>query len=234
MYERLNRPALRELNGRPVQCRGIDIRKMRIAYLSRSLREFNYEKTINSVLELGSGNGFNILALAALHPEIKMWKGIDLTSAGVAAAGFLLSDLPMKPLRYVTELDEDIIRERLSKSDIQFCEGNMLNLPFSDSSFDAVFSCQAIEQLPRDYPRAFQEARRVAAEGAFFLEEFSEAQNIFQWMHLQNVDYFCASYQEVQKAGFKILKFEPFPLNPEHLSLGLCVCSVEQPIKKLQ
>ncbi|MBI2639309.1 MAG: class I SAM-dependent methyltransferase [Candidatus Sungbacteria bacterium] len=226
MDERLDKPSARELNGRPVQCRAIDVRKMRIAYLSRSIRELDFQNEVRSVLELGSGNGFNILALAALHPEVKTWRGVDLTPQGAAVANLFLSNPPLKRLRYVTELDENIIRERLLKSDIQFCEGNMLNLPFSENSFDAAFSCQAIEQLPRDYPRAFQEARRVVVKGAIFLEEFAEAQNIFQWMHLQNVDYFCASYKEIQKSGFNILKFEPFPLNPAHLSLGLLVCSV--------
>ncbi len=226
--ERMDRTSFRELNGRQIQCRTIDVRKMRVEYLSRSLRELSYEKDgVQSVLELGSGSGFNILALAALHPEIKTWRGLDFAPGSKEAADSLLRHPPLKQLRYVTELDSEVIKSWLAGSDIRFEEGDMLKSPFSDSAFDVAFSCQAIEQIPHDYLRAFTETRRVVTKGAIFLEEFSEAQDIFQLMNLKTSDMFCASYKEVERAGFRVLKFEPFPLNPDHLSLGLCACSVK-------
>ncbi len=219
--------ATRVFNGSIVQWRSIDTRKFIISCFSRTIAELGLMdyQDVERVLELGSGNGLNILALAALHPEVKTWRGIELTPQGVTSATSLLANPPLKYLRYVTGLGAEIIRDRLGGADIQFQEGNILNLPFPDGSFDVVYSCQVIEQLPRDYRRAFEEARRVTSKYAFFLEEFLEAQNIFHRMHLRNVDYFCASFQEVEKAGFRVFKFEPFPLRPLYYSLGLLICS---------
>ncbi len=217
----------REFNGRLVQLPSIDTSKFKISYLSRIIRELSLRESgnIRSVLELGSGDGFNLLALRVLHPEIKIWRGIDLASPRVVSATSLLADPPMKRLGYITGFGEEVIRRRLDEGDIKFQEGNMLNAPFPHESFDVVFTCQAIEQIPRDYLLAFQQARRIAAKYACFLEEFLEVQNIFHRMHLATVDYFCASIHEVEKAGFKIIKFEPYPLRTFYFRLGMLVCS---------
>ncbi len=223
------RPIFRELNGNLVQWKEIDIVKFRVLRFSRIITDLRLTDDITSVLELGSGNGINILALAVLHPEIKVWRGIDLTPQGIRAATWLLTHPPLAYLKFVTGLDEKVIGERLSNRDIQFQLGNMLTLPHADGSYDLAFTSQSIEQLPRDYLRAFREIRRVTKKYAIFLEEFREVQNVFNRMHLKNVDYFCASFQELSDAGFRILKFEPYPLSSLYLRLGLAVCSAADP-----
>ncbi len=219
--------ATRELNGHLVQWRIIDGAKFRVSYARRVLAQLNFETYggIKAVLDLGSGSGFITLALAACFPAIKIWRGIDLTPARITVANSLLADPPLQDLRHATGLDEKIIKKRLAGSDIKFQEGNILNLPYPDESFDVVFSAQVIEQLPRDYRRAFEEVRRVTANYAFFIEEFLEVQNFFHRLHLHNVDYFCASFKEVEKAGFRVLIFEPYPLNPVYYRLGFVLCS---------
>jgi len=118
--------------------------------------------------------------------------------------------------------------KRLKESKIDFKTASILDLPFSDNIFEFCYSINVIEQLPRDYFQAFTEARRVSSLYASFFEEFLEAQkNIFQRMNLKNVDYFRSSYREVEKAGFKILKFEPSRLRKIQTSLGFLVCSKE-------
>ncbi|MDP3727438.1 MAG: class I SAM-dependent methyltransferase [bacterium] len=198
------------------------MRKIHLGELSRALEEF---KGVQSVLELGSGNGINILALAALHPEIKVWRGIEMTPEGVAAAEHIRKEPPLKELVYLTDLPWDTIARRLAAADIEFQQGSILNLPFPDRSIDMVFSRLVIEQLPRDYPQAFREARRVARLGGFFLEEFYEAQsNVFQRIQLLNLDYFRASYREVERAGWKVKSFGRLPMNKVEFSFGLLVC----------
>ncbi len=218
-------PILRELNGDLVLWRRIDGVKFRIRCLSRVITDLCLTGGITSVLELGSGNGMNILALAVLHPEIKVWRGIDLTPQGTQAAAALLANPPLAYLKFVTGLDEKIVAERLAHRDIQFQLGDMLALPYADGFFHVALTSSSIEQLPRDYPRAFREIRRVTAKYAVFLEAFREVQNTFNRMHLRNVDYFRSSFLELPNAGFHILKFEPYPISSPYFRLGLLVCS---------
>lgn len=218
-------PVILEFNKDVVLWPAVDTRRFRVLYFSRAIKDLELRSNIRSVLELGSGSGINVLALAVLHLEIKIWNGVELTQAGVKTAKKLLEHPPIKHLRYITGLDEQTIRERLSKSDIRFVEGDILNLPFKNNSFDLVYSALAIEQIPQEYPWAFREARRVCAGYAFFLEEFLEAQNIFHRMSLSNLDYFCASYREVEKADFRIIKYEPYPLSKLDFRLGFLLCS---------
>ncbi len=198
------------------------MRKIHLAEMSRALGGFG---GVRSVLELGSGNGINVLTLAALHPEIRVWRGIEMTPEGVAAAGRLLEHLPLDELAYLTGLPAETVGRRLAGADMQFQQGSILELPFVAKSFDVAFSRLVIEQLPRDYPQAFREARRIARLGGFFLEEFREAQsNVFQRIQLRNLDYFRASYREVKRVGWTVKSFERLPMNKVEFSCGLLVC----------
>lgn len=216
---------IREHRGALYEVPKAAMRKAHLAEMSEALGRFGH---IGSVLELGCGNGINLFAFAALHPEIKTWRGVELTAEGIRAAERMRKDPPLADLAYLTDLPQEAIAERLAAADIAFQQGSILDLPFSDESFDEVFSRLAIEQLPRDYPLAFAEACRVARVGGFFLEEFREAQqNVFQRMQLKNLDYFRASYREAARAGWRIVRFSRMPMNKIQFSFGLLVCSKE-------
>ena len=181
---------------------------------------------ITSLLELGSGRGFNILSIAVLCPEIKKLRGVELTAGGVATAKANFRNPPVEILRYITGLDEKTIRERLLGRDIDFVEGSITDIPFRDGEFDAVFSNSVIEQIPRDYDVVFREAYRVATKAGFFSEPFHEAQrkNIFKLLHLRNIDYFRAPYEDVKRAGWKVFQFEIPPLQKFVFNTGLLSC----------
>ncbi len=218
---------VQKIGQRLVICRAIDSRKFFLSYLSSTVSSFAPE----SILELGSGIGINLLVLAVLNPGIKKLRGIELTENGLHHSKNILQKLPIKELVYLTELSEKVIRERLSNRDIEFVQGNILCLPFEDKSFDFVFSMWVLEQNPVEYPKAFMEARRVIKDSgnASFIEEFIEAQeNFFQRLHLRNVDYFHASYTEVVKAGFDVLRFEPMPMSKIKLTYGIVVCEASK------
>ncbi|TSC67856.1 MAG: hypothetical protein CEO19_3 [Parcubacteria group bacterium Gr01-1014_73] len=209
-------------DGQLILCRGLDFQKAGIQAISRAIRG----AAPGSVLELGSGNGFNLLALSVLHPEIKKWQGVEFTKSGIAASEKFKLEPPFDALIYVTELPREEIVRRLSKVRLEFCEGNVLALSFGDRSFDFVFSHLVIEQMPRTYPKAFAEAGRVARHFVCFVEGFREAQkNIFQLIHLKTCDYFRSSVSVVEQAGLKILKFEHLPLNKIGQSAGLLLCA---------
>src|SRR3989344_2482904 len=134
---------------------------------------------------------------------------------------------PVAILKKLTGLTEWEILSRIRAADIDFTEGSILEIPFPKNSFDAVFSNSVIEQIPRDYMKVFTGVFRVAEKIAFFSEPEESAQrgHIFNLMHLKNIDYFCASYREVEKAGFKTLSFEIPPLQKFVFNTGLLVVS---------
>ena len=199
------------------------------AYIGRIHQEMVNSE---SVLELGSGNGLNLLLLAILNPQIKLLRGVELTCAGVQMAERFVASPPIKELAHITDLPDDTIVQRLRGRDFQFLVGDMRALPFEAETFDCVFSRQAIEQMPRDYPQVFDEAFRVVKSGGagIFLEEFRESQNIFNLMYLKIHDFFRVSCAVVEKAGFNIEKFETMPLSNLKYHIGALV--VKKPSAK--
>ena len=215
------RPAL--LHGELVFLRGLDHVKYFISQISREINELHPEK----VLELGSGNGFNILALAALNPDVKIWCGVELTHEGVEASQKLFTNPPYRELKYVTGIPKEKLEILLGSKTriIQFIQGDILSLPYRDREFEFVFSCFVIEQIPRDYSKAFREAYRVSKIRGLFIEAFAEAQkNIFEIMHLWNMDYFRSSIHEVEEAGFTIIKFELLKSKKLEFTGGVLLC----------
>jgi len=99
-------------------------------------------------------------------------------------------------------------------------------LPFSDSSFDAVFSNSVIEQIPKEYPKVFSECFRVARSVGIWSEPFAEAQglNIFYRLYLKNIDYFRASYKEVLNSGWKFISFVVPDIQKKMFKTGFLVC----------
>jgi len=163
-----------------------------------------------SVLELGSGRGFNILSLAVLCPEIKKLRGIELSPHGVETAKRNFRNPPLALLSELTSVSEEEVAQRLAGRDIDFVEGSITKLPFESKSFDAVFSNSVIEQIPKEYPSVFSEASRVARKVGVWSEPFCEAQrhHPMKLLYLKNTDHFRASYKDIEKCGWTVRDFE--------------------------
>lgn len=207
------------LDGQPVV-------SSQLQYIKAYIERINQEtQGLESVLELGGGNGMNLLLLAVLNPQIKILRNVDLTQSGIQMAEQLVAYPPVKEIAQITGLPPDTVIQRLKGRDFAFLRGDMRNLPFGAQTFDCVFSRLAIEQMPRHYPQIFNEAYRVAKSDGVgvFIEEFKEVQNIFNLMYLKMNDYFRSSYGVVEKAGFRIEKFEKLPLHKVKYNLGLLV-----------
>ncbi len=222
MYEHGHTVRLVRKNGELALARGIDLQKCDLLLLAHYIKATKPE----SILEIGSGNGFNIIALAVLYPEVKKWCGVELTEAGVEKAQEMLKEPAHEDLLYVTGLSKDIIAKRLAETSITFMQGDARTLPWQSPSFDFVFSHLVIEQIPQEYEAVFKEAYRVAKKNACFIEGFREAQqNIFQRLYLKNMDYFSQSYRVLERAGFKIIGFERPAINKIEFSEGVAFCA---------
>jgi SAM-dependent methyltransferase len=121
------------------------------------------------VLEVGSGNGLNLLLLACRFPGTR-FAGIELTEGGVAVARAVQAEaeLPDVLRRFAPEPLADPTAHRA----IDFHQGSAAALPFADGSFDLVYSSLALEQMEQVRPQALTEMARTSAVHTLMLEPF--------------------------------------------------------------
>jgi SAM-dependent methyltransferase len=160
---------------------------------------------VTSVLEVGAGRGKNLAVLALRRPKLSL-TGIELTDNGVASSHSLRDDLPPQFLK-VAGVAAFSAEARASVERIDFHQGDATQMPFPDRSFDASFTSLVLEQLPRDYPKALKEMRRVTRKYCIFNEAFHEANNWRGRAYLKRVDFFNARYRDFEKYGLKPVFF---------------------------
>lgn len=125
------------------------------------------------VLEVGCGNGINLLLLAGRFPEVH-FAGVDLTPEGVAAAQSVQKKQEFLP-DYLQEFAPAGIADATAFRRIDFRVGDACALPFEPGSFDLVYTSLALEQMERVRERALREIARVAARNVFMIEPFRDA-----------------------------------------------------------
>lgn len=105
----------------------------------------------DNVLDVGAGNGALTLLLARLFPDVR-FVGVDITPSLVEDARQQAQNLGIK--------------------NVEFQEGNALELPFEANSFDASV-CQTVLMHLSDPAKAVMEMSRVLKpEGTFFAAEY--------------------------------------------------------------
>ncbi len=124
------------------------------------------------VLEVGCGNGINLLLLAGRFPKVR-FTGIDLTTEGIAAAKALQQQALLPD--YLQAFAPLSLADPAAFRRIDFQTGDASALPFADKSFDLVFTCLALEQMNRIRTKVFAEIVRVASGHAFMIEPFRDA-----------------------------------------------------------
>lgn len=217
------------LNGFPVIARQIDYRKNVIEKFQDAINSLQPE----SVLEIGSGNGLNILCLAVMCPTVKRWQGIELTESGVAAAKKYLKEPPLETLAYITREPKEIIRQRISQANITFEKGDINNLAIPDNEFDFVFSFHVLEQVPHTYKQVLGEVYRVTKKSAAFFEFWDEGQNIFQRIHIRNRGFFKGSFRDIEPVGFTILRFEISELTQVAFAGCFLLCAANKDSRRI-
>lgn len=124
-----------------------------------------------TVLEVGCGNGINLILLACRFPDID-FTGVELTRQGHQAACEFQkqSELPRAMQEYAPlELADTGAFRR-----IRFVKGSAADLPFEDGSFDLVTTILALEQMERIRDQALREITRVAGRHLFNIEPFRD------------------------------------------------------------
>jgi SAM-dependent methyltransferase len=124
-----------------------------------------------TVLEVGCGNGINLILLACRFPDIE-FSGVELTQQGYQAARDFQqqSQLPRAMQEYAPlELADNTAFRR-----IRFVQGSAAELPFEDNSFDLVTTILALEQMERIRDQALREVTRVSARFLFNIEPFRD------------------------------------------------------------
>lgn len=136
-----------------------------------------------TVLEVGSGNGINLLILACRFPEIS-FTGVELTEGGVAVAQAAQKEAELPPVlqRFSPEPPVDPTAHRR----VDFRRGNAADLPFEDDAFDMVYSSLALEQMEEVREQAIREVVRVSGRDVAMIEPFLDAndrglRNAYAW-----------------------------------------------------
>jgi SAM-dependent methyltransferase len=124
-----------------------------------------------TVLEVGAGNGVNLLVLACRYPGIR-FAGLELTESGVAVARETQT-LPLLPSILKDFAPEPLVDLQAHRG-VDIRQGTAAALPFADGAFDLVYSCLALEQMEQVRAAALAELARVTAAHALLLEPFTD------------------------------------------------------------
>lgn len=178
-----------------------------------------------TALEVGAGNGINLLVMSALFPQIA-WTGIELTQAGVDVSNSVKAETELPTvLRDFAPLP---VVDPTAHRRIDFRQGNATALSFPDKSFDLVFSFQALEQMQAVRDAAVAEMARVARRWVVLTEPLADFnQSPPQRHYMRARGYLDLATAELPRFGLRpLLTFGDLPQKVT-LGVGLAVCAVE-------
>ncbi|HEV2044297.1 MAG TPA: class I SAM-dependent methyltransferase [Sphingomicrobium sp.] len=189
------KPAAWRWNERRLALDGLAAARLRAPLLAAVIDRLEPKK----VLEVGCGNGINLLSLAGHFPDIE-FTGIDLTPAGIAAAKAVQAEPELPPglADYIPleSTDPEAIRR------IRFMNGSAAELPFADGEFDLVFTVLAVEQMERIRDQALAEIARVSRGHVLMLEPFRDANRRgMRRLYALSRNYFRGSIRGLERFG---------------------------------
>jgi SAM-dependent methyltransferase len=147
------------------------------------------------VLEVGCGNGINLILLAGAFPKVS-FTGLELTEAGHLAAISVQKQeqLPVHLRKYapLPQIDGHAYRR------ISFVRGDAAHMPFREAAFDLVFTVLSIEQMQRIRDQALREVVRVSKKFVLNLEPFCEVnRGIWRRLNVISRDYYRGSIDDL-------------------------------------
>jgi SAM-dependent methyltransferase len=161
------------------------------------------------VLEVGCGNGINLMLLACRFPEIE-FAGLELTQEGHATAAGMQqqAELPAAMQEYAPLPLEDPSAFRR----IRFVQGSAAELPFEDNEFDLVYTILALEQMERIRDQALREIARVAGKHTLMLEPFRDVNKGWARINVIQRNYFRGAIDELPHYGLRpVMASDDFP-----------------------
>jgi SAM-dependent methyltransferase len=151
------------------------------------------------VLEVGCGNGINLILLASQFPEIAFC-GIELTEAGNRVARELQRANSLPPALAAYPLTPGV--DPLAFRRIEFMQGDATDMPFTDGEFDLVFTVLSVEQMERVRDKALAEIARASSGYVLNMEPFAEAnRSLLRRVHVFGRDYFRGTIPDMARYG---------------------------------
>lgn len=146
-----------------------------------------------TVLEVGSGNGLNLLLLANRFPDIR-FAGIELSANGVSSAkAMAVAPLPS----YLERFSPQPLLTREAPN-VTFEQASAVQLPYDDNSFDLVLTVQALEQMEAVRSQALSEIARVARRNTVMVEPFKEwNEDGLRRLYIESAGYFRGAICEL-------------------------------------
>lgn len=176
------------------------------------------------VLEVGCGNGVNLMLLAGRFPDIA-FAGADLTREGPRAARGLQREpeLPA-PMQAYAPLP---LADPAAFARVSFVQADASRLPFADGSFDLVVTILALEQMERVREAALGEIARVTRRHTLMIEPFAELNERGGRLHYTvSRDYFRGRIDDLPRYGLApVLSLDDFP---QEAFLGACLVLAEK------
>lgn len=155
-----------------------------------------------SVLEVGAGNGINLLMLAARFPEIR-FSGLEPTAGGCETAMHVIENgrLPEVLLEFAPFSLLDVS----APARVKIKQGSAQYLPFKDESVDLVMTSLALEQMEEIRHDALSEIARVAKDWVVMLEPFRDVNaSGLRRIYVRTHDYFQGSIAELAQYGLEV------------------------------
>lgn len=176
------------------------------------------------VLEVGCGNGVNLMLLAGRFPDVA-FTGADLTREGPRAArGLQREPLLPKPMQDYAPLP---LADPTAFRRVGFVSADAARLPFRDGAFDLVITILALEQMERVREPALREVARVAGRHTVMIEPFAELNERGGRLHYAVArDYFRGRIADLPRYGLAPrLALDDFP---QEAFLGACLVLAEK------
>ena len=200
------KPAAWQWNERKLALDGLAAARLRAPLLCAVVDRLKPKR----VLEVGCGNGINLLSLAGHFPDVQ-FTGIDLTPAGIEAARRIQAEDALPP-QLADYIPLELLDPKAFKR-IAFVQGSAAELPFADGEFDLVYTVLAVEQMERIRDRALAEIARVTRGHVLMLEPFRDA-NLrgVRRLYALSRNYFRGSIKGLERFGLEpIWATEDFP-----------------------
>ncbi len=229
-YDSIWRRSLEEqLDGRPsafewsrgtVVARSIGRKRVHQLVLLRALEALSPRR----VLEVGCGNGLNLLQLSAHFPDVR-FAGLELTTAGTSAARALLGQTELHPA--AAEFLVGSFRDSTAPWRVRLQQATAAQMPYRDGAFDVIVTVLALEQMESIRERVLAELRRVASRYVVMIEPFHELNSEgLRRQFIASNQYFDARIDALVHFGLRpVFTFADMP-NKVLFHAGLVVAAV--------
>lgn len=192
--------------------------RLRLAYLMAAIDRLRPQ----NVLEIGCGNGVNLLPLACRFPDTR-FAGLELTMSGVVTLrkAIVAPNLPDSLALFSPEPVVDSTAHRR----IQVTRGSAGSIPFPTDCFDLVFTALALEQMEEIRSAALREITRVSSRHVLMLEPFAEVNSASETRnYIRAYDYFRGRIADLADFGLKPINVITNMPSKVQLRTALVVC----------